>query len=33
MIPNTMTGGQPPLTEDSVRKIVKEELLKENNNG
>lgn len=33
MIPNVMTGGQPVLTEDSVRKIVQEELLKENNNG
>jgi hypothetical protein len=33
MIPNTMTGGQPQLTEETVRTIVQEELQKENDNG
>jgi hypothetical protein len=28
MIPQSMTGGQRPLTEDDVRKIIREELAK-----
>jgi len=33
MIPNTMTGGQRQLTEADVKKMITEELKKENNNG
>jgi hypothetical protein len=33
MIPNTMAGGQRQLTEADVKRMVTEELKKENNNG